>query len=66
MVSATNEGPDIITGRPTSSDMLTEGICENLTRNMTPNEWIAYVGKDIEYERTCYENEFRIRVNIIK
>jgi hypothetical protein len=24
------------------------------------------VGKDIEYERTCYENEFRIRVNIIK
>ena len=27
--------------------------CSYVTRNFTPDEWLAYVGKDITYEKTC-------------
>ncbi|HOW25392.1 MAG TPA: WD40 repeat domain-containing protein [Bacteroidales bacterium] len=28
-------------------------LCTDITRNMTREEWILYVGSDIEYSRTC-------------
>ena len=39
---------------PTDPRKLAEQICPRLTRNMTPEEWDAYVGnKNAQYETTC-------------
>jgi WD40 repeat protein/energy-coupling factor transporter ATP-binding protein EcfA2 len=38
---------------PTNPDILATKICPLLQRNMTPDEWIKYVGDDIQYETTC-------------
>lgn len=38
---------------PTNPDILASKICPLLKRNMTPDEWIKYVGDDIPYETTC-------------
>ena len=42
---------------PTSIKALSNTICGHpkLDRNLTQNEWSHYVGKDIEYEKTCKE-----------
>ena len=37
----------------TSSDLLALQICEKVKRNLLPEEWKKYVGKDINYEKTC-------------
>jgi hypothetical protein len=37
----------------TDARMLAEQVCPKLSRNMTPEEWKTYVGKEIEYEITC-------------
>lgn len=38
---------------PTDPALLANEICPKLTRNMTEDEWIKYVGNDISYEATC-------------
>jgi hypothetical protein len=38
---------------PTDPALLAKGICPELKRNMTTDEWLKYVGSDTEYEKTC-------------
>ncbi len=38
---------------PTNPKMLAEQICPKLKRNMTKEEWLIYVGNNIDYESTC-------------
>ncbi len=38
--------------RPTYADTFAADGCMYVKRNFTPDEWLAYVGKDIEYEKT--------------
>jgi WD40 repeat protein/energy-coupling factor transporter ATP-binding protein EcfA2 len=37
----------------TSTKVLADKICSKVSRNMLPDEWEKYVGKDIEFEKTC-------------
>jgi len=41
---------------PTRPSILADKICNKLMRNMTRREWERYVGKDIEYRKTCEIN----------
>lgn len=38
---------------PTDPALLAKQICPKLTRNMTEDEWLKYVGEDTDYEDTC-------------
>lgn len=38
---------------PTDPRSLAELVCPKMERNMTKDEWVSYVGKDIDYESTC-------------
>ncbi len=38
---------------PTSIDVMKDILCSKVTRNMTTEEWINYVAKDLDYEKTC-------------
>lgn len=38
---------------PTDPALLAKEICPKLTRNMTDDEWLKYVGSEIGYEKTC-------------
>ncbi len=38
---------------PTNPALLADEICPKLTRNMTQDEWMKYVGSDIQYQETC-------------
>lgn len=58
-------GKDVIR-RPAHIRCMTEGLCDRVTRNLSEQEWAAYVGQDIEYEATCPDREFRIRVREIR
>jgi WD40 repeat protein len=40
----------------TSSEKLASLICNQLTRNMTQEEWNSLVGEGIPYESTCHKN----------
>ena len=66
LVSGTSEGVNNLSTRPTYCDILAKDLCSVVSRNFTLEEWQAYVGKDIMFEKTCPESEFRIKVNIIK
>ncbi len=50
-----------LTARPAYADSFAIDGCSYVTRNFTPDEWLAYVGKDISYEKTCpgadYQNK---------
>lgn len=35
------------------SSILASTICSNVNRNLTKEEWDKYIGKDIEYQKTC-------------
>lgn len=52
--------------RPAHIRLMTDGLCDKVTRNLTEQEWSAYVGGDIEYESTCPDKEYRIRVREIR
>ena len=36
-----------------NSDLLSSRICSKVNRNLTKNEWITFVGKDIKYQELC-------------
>jgi hypothetical protein len=60
LVSATRTGS--IVSRAPHADILAENICLLVTRNLTPEEWSVYVGRDIEWEKTCLDKEMRIQI----
>lgn len=66
IVSGTYEGPTNLVSRPTYVDLMARDICTLVSRNFSPQEWSAYVGKDIEYEKTCSDRDYNIKVNIIR
>jgi WD40 repeat protein len=38
---------------PLGPDLMAENMCQIIIRNMTAEEWKAFVGTEIEYQRTC-------------
>jgi WD40 repeat protein len=66
IVTGTSEGKNNLISRPLLADQMSKDISSSVTRNFTPEEWQAYVGKDIEYEKTVADSAFKIRVNVIK
>jgi len=69
----TTEGNSLITAtagslikRPSHVEYMTAGLCSKVTRNLSPEEWSAYVGRDIEYEKTCQDKTYHIRVNELR
>lgn len=38
---------------PTKADNMAEQFCAKVSRNLTQREWEAYVGYDINYQKTC-------------
>lgn len=65
IVSGTFEGVRNLVSRPVHNDYLVMDICSLLTRNMTLEEWNIYVGRDIPYEVTCSEVNYKIKVKEI-
>jgi energy-coupling factor transporter ATP-binding protein EcfA2 len=63
LLAATIDG---VTKRPAHVEYMTAGICDKVTRNLSPEEWTAFVGRDIEYENTCLDKTYRIRVTEIR
>jgi WD40 repeat protein len=51
-----------VTERPAHVRCMTDGLCSMVKRNLSPAEWSAYVGRDIEYEATCPDKTYQIRV----
>jgi hypothetical protein len=51
-----------VTQRPAHVRCMTAGLCTRVTRNLSPAEWSAYVGRDIEYEPTCPDKTYQIRI----
>ncbi|MBE0676644.1 MAG: High-affnity carbon uptake protein Hat/HatR [Bacteroidales bacterium] len=60
LVSTSREGSMV--SRASHADILAENICFLVTRNMTSDEWAVYVGRDIEWEKTCDEKDINIRI----
>lgn len=60
-----SEKPKMI-ARPAFADTFAADGCTYVTRNFTPEEWLAYVGKDIAYEETCEGADLRIRIRQIR
>ncbi len=38
---------------PTKLDYLASNMCRYISRNFTQQEWNSYIGRDIEYQKTC-------------
>jgi WD40 repeat protein len=55
-----------LVARPTYADAFAADGCLYVTRNFAPDEWLAYVGKDIEYEKTCPDADHRIRIRELR
>jgi WD40 repeat protein len=54
-----------VTQRPANVRCMTNGLCSMVTRNLSPAEWAAYIGRDIEYEPACPDRPYKIRVKEI-
>lgn len=66
ILAGNNTGIPRILARPSYADSFAADGCTYVTRNFTPDEWLAYVGKDIEYEKTCPESDFSIKIREIR
>lgn len=55
-----------LTARPAYADSFAIDGCSYVTRNFTPHEWLAYVGKDITYEKTCAEADYKIKIREVR
>jgi WD40 repeat protein/energy-coupling factor transporter ATP-binding protein EcfA2 len=66
ILSAGVENKPVIIRRPTLADTFAADGCSYVTRNFTPDEWLAYVGKDISYEKTCPGVDLKIRIREIR
>lgn len=56
----------VVVRRPAHIRCMTDGLCDKVTRNLTEQEWTAFIGQDIEYEPTCPNRDYRIRVREIR
>ncbi len=54
-----------VTQRPAHVRCMTGGLCSMVTRNLSPVEWTAYVGRNIEYEPTCPDRTYKIKVRSV-
>jgi WD40 repeat protein len=63
--AAAGEKKEII-ARPAYADAFAADGCKYVTRNFTPEEWLAYVGKDIPYEKTCPGADLKIKIREIR
>jgi WD40 repeat protein/energy-coupling factor transporter ATP-binding protein EcfA2 len=52
--------------RPAYADSFAIDGCSYVTRNFTPDEWLAYVGKDISYEKTCDGADYKIKIREVR
>lgn len=52
--------------RPAHIRSMTDRLCDKVSRNLTEQEWAAFVGRDIEYEPACPDKEYHIRVREIR
>jgi WD40 repeat protein len=52
--------------RPAYADSFAIDGCSYVTRNFTPDEWLAYVGKDISYEKTCPGADYKIKIREVR
>jgi WD40 repeat protein len=50
IISGTYEGADNLIGRAAGADILAKEVSGLITRDLTPEEWSMFIGKDIEYE----------------
>jgi len=66
ILTGTFNGVNNLVGRPTLADNLASDVCSIVSRNFSAEEWLAYVGKDIEYELTCPDAEYEIKVKEIR
>ena len=66
IISGESAGENNLTSRPSNADYLVRDICKLVSRNMTSEEWNAYVGKDIPLEKTCEIKNYNIKVEPIK
>jgi WD40 repeat protein len=66
IVSGNYEGAKNLVSRPTHVDNLVKDICTLVSRNMTQNEWNMYVAKDIPLEKTCPDQNYNLRVDVVK
>ncbi len=62
-LAATNKD---VTQRPAHIRCMTTGICDKVTRNLSEQEWNAWIGTDIEYEPTCPDKGYKIKVEEIR
>ncbi|MFO7829584.1 MAG: hypothetical protein R6V23_13240 [Bacteroidales bacterium] len=51
LVTSSNQKERILIW-PTKAELVAPDVVERIERNMTPEEWEAYVAKDIDYEKT--------------
>jgi energy-coupling factor transporter ATP-binding protein EcfA2 len=65
IVTGAYGGTENLVSRPTHVDYLVKDICTIVSRNLTESEWKTYVG-DVEYEKTCADKSYNIKVNAIK
>lgn len=66
ILSASTGSQPKLTARPAFADSFAADGCLYVTRNFTPEEWLAYVGKDITYEKTCSGADYKIKIREIK
>jgi WD40 repeat protein/energy-coupling factor transporter ATP-binding protein EcfA2 len=55
-----------VTRRPAHIRCMTDGLCDKVTRNLSLQEWSAFVGQDIDYEATCHGEAYTIRVREVR
>lgn len=66
LISGTDGSSDNLRSRPAYADLLAADMCNSLKRNFTAEEWIAYVGEDIEYEKTCSGLDYNIKIREVR
>ncbi|HOO99264.1 MAG TPA: hypothetical protein PLV06_11915 [Bacteroidales bacterium] len=66
IVSGTYQPGQNLVVRPTNADLLAKDMCDQLTRNMTPEEWNTYVARDLPPEKTCEGKDLNIKINVVK
>lgn len=66
IISGESASEDNLISRPSNTDYFVRDICKQVSRNMTNEEWNAYVGKDIPFEKTCEAKSYNIKVEPIK
>ncbi len=54
-----------VTQRPAHIRCMTDNLCSLVHRNLSEAEWSAFVGRDIDYEATCPDKTYQIKVGKI-